>query len=195
VLPKRLVGAESQDRETGPQTRPAYAEAVPALAAGASAAPPHPASAPLPAEASSPVARHARGSGLRPAESEHYAMDTPPPASPVTASDGSRPPLPTREPVAQPGGEDLPRRGRRARTAPGADPAGHPGADNGERPQLPERRAQKHLAPQLRDAPAIRRDEPVADHTPGLMAAFQGGVSRAEKGDETVPVDRSDPTG
>jgi hypothetical protein len=122
-------------------------------------------------------------------------MDTPPPASPVTASDGSRPPLPTREPVAQPGGEDLPRRGRRARTAPGADPAAHPGADNGERPQLPERRAQKHLAPQLRDAPAIRRDEPVADHTPGLMAAFQGGVSRAEKGDETVPVDRSDPTG
>ncbi|WP_063898540.1 ATP-binding protein [Streptomyces sp. IMTB 1903] len=59
------------------------------------------------------------------------------------------------------------------------EPAGH---DAGERPMLPRRRAQQHLAPQLRDAPAPRRptdgEQPV--HDPGLMAAFQRGFGRAQ---------------
>jgi hypothetical protein len=49
---------------------------------------------------------------------------------------------------------------------------------HGERPPLPVREAQTHLAPELRDAPAPPRDD--ADPDPGLMAAFRGGVSRAE---------------
>ncbi|MCB5179760.1 hypothetical protein, partial [Streptomyces antimicrobicus] len=52
------------------------------------------------------------------------------------------------------------------------------------RPPLPRRRAQSHLAPQLRDTPAPRR--PAADdaeapvHDPQLMAAFRRGFGRAQ---------------
>ncbi|NGN66019.1 sensor histidine kinase [Streptomyces sp. A7024] len=53
------------------------------------------------------------------------------------------------------------------------------------RPQLPQRRAQEHLMPQLRDAPAPRAGHPEDSdddvvHDPGLMAAFQRGIDRAE---------------
>ncbi|MET8076491.1 ATP-binding protein [Streptomyces sp. NPDC005303] len=49
------------------------------------------------------------------------------------------------------------------------------------KPQLPRRRAQEHIAPQLRGGPAPRQDaEYVAGHDPGLMAAFQRGISLAE---------------
>ncbi|MFD9013883.1 sensor histidine kinase [Streptomyces sp. NPDC059552] len=58
-------------------------------------------------------------------------------------------------------------------------PGGH---DTGDRPRLPRRRAQQHLAPQLREAPAPRRpadpEQPV--HDPGLMAAFQRGYGLAQ---------------
>ncbi|GGX36767.1 ATPase [Streptomyces malachitofuscus] len=53
------------------------------------------------------------------------------------------------------------------------------------RPQLPRRRAQEHIAPQLRDRPEPRQDtEFVAGHDPHLMAAFQRGVSLAESQQE-----------
>ncbi|MFF7751019.1 ATP-binding protein [Streptomyces sp. NPDC007971] len=49
------------------------------------------------------------------------------------------------------------------------------------KPQLPRRRAQEHIVPQLRGGPAPRQDsETVAGHDPGLMAAFQRGVGLAE---------------
>ncbi|MFK4101575.1 sensor histidine kinase [Streptomyces sp. NPDC019531] len=49
------------------------------------------------------------------------------------------------------------------------------------KPQLPRRRAQEHIAPQLRGGPAPRQDaEYLAGHDPGLMAAFQRGISLAE---------------
>ncbi|WP_030936147.1 sensor histidine kinase [Streptomyces sp. NRRL S-646] len=49
------------------------------------------------------------------------------------------------------------------------------------KPQLPRRRAQEHIAPQLRDGPAPRLEsEYVAGHDPGLMAAFQRGIGLAE---------------
>lgn len=51
-----------------------------------------------------------------------------------------------------------------------------------DRPPLPRRRAQDHLVPQLRDAPAPRPadapEQPV--HDPGLMAAFQRGFGLAQ---------------
>ncbi|MET9611014.1 ATP-binding protein [Streptomyces sp. NPDC006512] len=54
-------------------------------------------------------------------------------------------------------------------------------ADTG-RPALPRRRAQQHLAPELREAPAPRPaaagEQPV--HDPGLMAAFQRGFGLAQ---------------
>jgi hypothetical protein len=49
------------------------------------------------------------------------------------------------------------------------------------RPQLPRRRAQEHIVPQLRGGPAPRQDsEHVTGHDPGLMAAFQRGIGLAE---------------
>ncbi|MEU0071147.1 ATP-binding protein [Streptomyces sp. NPDC006332] len=49
------------------------------------------------------------------------------------------------------------------------------------KPQLPRRRAQEHIAPQLRDGPTPRQDsEYPAGHDPGLMAAFQRGIGLAE---------------
>lgn len=66
--------------------------------------------------------------------------------------------------------------------APPAPPLPVPAARTGEeRPPLPRRRAQEHLAPQLREAPAPRAtgvDQPV--HDPGLMAAFQRGFGLAQ---------------
>ncbi|MDG9708672.1 ATP-binding protein [Streptomyces sp. DH10] len=49
------------------------------------------------------------------------------------------------------------------------------------KPQLPRRRAQEHIAPQLRDGPTPRQDsDHLVSHDPGLMAAFQRGISLAE---------------
>lgn len=63
-----------------------------------------------------------------------------------------------------------------------AAPAPVPVPDGEERPALPRRRAQHHLAPQLRETPAPRRapdaEQPV--HDPGLMAAFQRGFGLAQ---------------
>ncbi|MFF0200512.1 ATP-binding protein [Streptomyces sp. NPDC005017] len=49
------------------------------------------------------------------------------------------------------------------------------------KPQLPRRRAQEHIVPQLRERPAPRPDaEEHVGHDPGLMAAFQRGIGLAE---------------
>ncbi|EGX59841.1 membrane protein [Streptomyces zinciresistens K42] len=49
------------------------------------------------------------------------------------------------------------------------------------KPRLPRRRAQEHIAPQLRDGPVVRQEsDQLAGHDPGLMAAFQRGVGLAE---------------
>ncbi|MFF4492350.1 ATP-binding protein [Streptomyces sp. NPDC001544] len=49
------------------------------------------------------------------------------------------------------------------------------------KPQLPRRRAQEHIAPQLRGGPAPRQDgDTLVGHDPGLMAAFQRGIGLAE---------------
>jgi signal transduction histidine kinase len=58
-----------------------------------------------------------------------------------------------------------------------------------ERPPLPKRQAQAHLAPPLREQPngagngAAEHREPPADQMPGLMADFLKGVSRSEEED------------
>ncbi|MEU4927397.1 ATP-binding protein [Streptomyces yokosukanensis] len=49
------------------------------------------------------------------------------------------------------------------------------------KPQLPRRRAQQHIVPQLRGGPVPRQDDDtVPGHDPGLMAAFQRGIGLAE---------------
>ncbi|GGN23390.1 sensor histidine kinase [Streptomyces fuscichromogenes] len=65
----------------------------------------------------------------------------------------------------------------------GSPPVPRVGAVRGTmgKPQLPRRRAQEHIVPQLRGGPAPRQDSEVpAGHDPGLMAAFQRGIGLAE---------------
>ncbi|MEV0640663.1 ATP-binding protein [Streptomyces sp. NPDC050619] len=63
------------------------------------------------------------------------------------------------------------------------------------KPRLPRRRAQEHIAPQLRDGPAPRQDtEYLAGHDPGLMAAFQRGVGLAEAQQQMETTALGEPT-
>ncbi|WP_328922741.1 sensor histidine kinase [Streptomyces griseoaurantiacus] len=58
------------------------------------------------------------------------------------------------------------------------------------KPQLPRRRAQEHLAPQLRGGPAPGPREDTGayvEHDPGLMAAFQRGIGLAEAAQQREP--------
>ncbi|MEU1404062.1 ATP-binding protein [Streptomyces sp. NPDC005728] len=102
---------------------------------------------------------------------------------------GSPPPLPVRgshEQRANPA-EALPGISAEDRPAveahAGTLPVPRSGAVRGTmgKPQLPRRRAQEHIVPQLRGGPAPRQDgDVVAGHDPGLMAAFQRGIGLAE---------------
>jgi signal transduction histidine kinase len=66
----------------------------------------------------------------------------------------------------------------------------------GERPPLPKRQAQAHLAAPLREQPrgdghdTVRYGEPPADQMPGLMADFLKGVSRSEEEEDFPARDR-----
>ncbi|MFF3884359.1 ATP-binding protein [Streptomyces sp. NPDC001914] len=61
------------------------------------------------------------------------------------------------------------------------------------KPNLPKRRAQEHLVPQLREGQAPRPDTAHhVGHDPGLMAAFQRGIGLAEAA-RTEPADRQRP--
>ncbi|MEU0058242.1 ATP-binding protein [Streptomyces sp. NPDC006334] len=62
------------------------------------------------------------------------------------------------------------------------------------KPQLPRRRAQEHIVPQLRGGPAPRQDtERPVGHDPGLMAAFQRGMGLAEAQQSLEPEDLETP--
>jgi signal transduction histidine kinase len=62
---------------------------------------------------------------------------------------------------------------------------------NGDRPDLPKRRKQSHLAPELRDTTPRTGLRPEAGHDPGLMKAFQQGRQRAGGHDE-APIPTSE---
>ncbi|WP_327678136.1 sensor histidine kinase [Streptomyces sp. NBC_00467] len=64
-------------------------------------------------------------------------------------------------------------------SAPGTRPPGVVRGTMG-RPQLPRRRSQEHIVPQLKNPPPPRKDDEHALHDPGLMAAFQRGIGLAE---------------
>jgi signal transduction histidine kinase len=100
------------------------------------------------------------------------------PAPPLPAPPLSAPPVPQPAEVGASQAQVTP-----AAPAPAAEFSPSHAADTGERPPLPKRQMQTHLAPQLRDAPKTRRDEPPADQMTGLMADFQRGVSRSDEED------------
>jgi len=66
-------------------------------------------------------------------------------------------------------------------------------AGGGKRPELPRRRAQTSLAPELLNAPVPPDDDADTGHNPGLMAAFQQGM-RSGQDDEDL-TDRTGGTG
>ncbi|WP_405793064.1 ATP-binding protein [Streptomyces sp. NBC_01506] len=114
---------------------------------------------------------HRRTSGRRPlpVRGEHAPRATPATPSPPT------PPADTRTSSTS--------RPRPPAFVPVSDDLSVPGIVRGtmDRPQLPKRRSQEHLVPQLRDAPAPPGDDgEQVLHDPGLMAAFQRGISLAE---------------
>ncbi|MBZ6227739.1 ATP-binding protein [Streptomyces olivaceus] len=62
------------------------------------------------------------------------------------------------------------------------------------KPQLPRRRAQEHIAPQLRGGPAPRQEpEQYTGHDPALMAAFQRGIGLAEAAQRADPAPAEPP--
>ncbi|GFH38138.1 sensor histidine kinase [Streptomyces pacificus] len=94
-------------------------------------------------------------------------------------------PPPPQTPLPPPSQAPAPQAPAPQAPAPGhaSPPLGSPAVRGATgRPQLPKRRAQEHLVPQLRDEPAQRRPEETALHDPGLMAAFQRGIGLAESG-------------
>lgn len=54
-----------------------------------------------------------------------------------------------------------------------------------DRPPLPRRRSQTHMAPQLQHGPSALPDDPAGEHDTGLMASFMNGVSMGEKDQRT----------
>ncbi|MFG2334385.1 sensor histidine kinase [Streptomyces sp. NPDC048604] len=163
VLPQGLLG-----QEQGGAAGHAPQRAVPAAAQAAApyeapAAPPAQVAAPMPA----PVPAQAVPA---PAARPHAAPAAPAPG-PGPAAPAAYPAAPAEQPPAYvPAPSGVPLQLYRA-AAPTREP---------DRPRLPRRRAQEHLVPQLRDEPAIRRDEEQPLHDPGLMAAFQRGIGLAE---------------
>ncbi|MEU8800614.1 ATP-binding protein [Spirillospora sp. NPDC048819] len=155
VIPKELDGSETEEAEVRPQ---------------AAAVRPRP-TQPLAASTSAPTADE--------------AADRPPAPAPAPApASTSAVPAPASVPApatAQPSGSSA------GVPAPGTEPA--PGIEPtfqavaGERPPLPQRQAQTHLAPELATAPALPEDEQEIEHNPGLMAAFQKGLRSAQEND------------
>ncbi|MFC8516426.1 sensor histidine kinase [Streptomyces sp. NPDC057257] len=66
------------------------------------------------------------------------------------------------------------------------------GMPGDRRPALPQRHAQEHLAPELRDSPAPRNaEEQDKEHDPGLMALFQRGIRLADNEPDEPPTGSS----
>ncbi|MFD6110090.1 ATP-binding protein [Streptomyces yangpuensis] len=188
VLPQELLGAaDAGDAAGGSRVTP----------------PLEPARMPLPRRADTPTIPAPRPEPTAPVGQAGAIEDAaraepgdgPPAASaagcapqPWPASTAGAGPVPGGVPPARPGpaadARPVPGPVAHAWSAPGGGPVGQAGqaGQAGERPTLPRRRAQEHLAPQLRDAPAPRRpadaEQPV--HDPGLMAAFRRGFGLAQ---------------
>ncbi len=177
------------DAGTGATPRPYDTGAVPAA--------PHLPAVPVPADgpvqAGGATARTAAAPLTGAAPRPHIAApsgDTGavPPPLPLRGDRETRPANPAGAvPGLHPGDRDAPTdHGTRPLTPRGTTVRGTMG-----RPRLPRRRAQEHIAPQLRDGPAPRQDtEDVVGHDPQLMAAFRRGVSLAEARQEPAAAPR-----
>jgi signal transduction histidine kinase len=173
VLPKPLIdaGPEHPAQQTAPQ------QAVPSQAVPSQAVPPQ--AAPSPAVSPQAVPPQSLPpQAVPPASGPQHAA----PRAPVGVRE--RPPVIVPPVPSAPAPSAPMPSARPASPIPPLPPVGPAG-----RPPLPRREDRSHLAPQLRDAPATRRDEQPADQIPGLMAAFQQGISRASEQDSPAAPD------
>ncbi|MFI6638337.1 sensor histidine kinase [Streptomyces sp. NPDC050504] len=197
VLPQTLLGenegeddaaaARARDAardETGPpELTPATAPVVPRPAAPPAPQAPEHTEQPRPAQPHTPVVPH----GATDVPGTIYA----PPATTAPEPSGSTTgniPLPVRgeqrdrpNPAAAVPGVNHPSL-RPESSANGATRSPLDSMVRGtmSRPQLPKRRSQEHLVAELREGPVVRVEDEYALHDPGLMAAFQRGISLAE---------------
>ncbi|MFG3165323.1 ATP-binding protein [Streptomyces sp. NPDC048232] len=186
VVPQALLGTEP-GRLPGGTARPAEAAAEPVPVPPPRQQPPPMAPA-VPAVPAAPAAGPTTVGQTAVAPST-TAPAVPRPARGRTAAEGEPLPLPVRgtrqnrpTPAAAVPGVRPEERGVIAEHA-ATPPVPRHSAVRGTmgKPQLPRRRAQEHLAPQLRGGPAPRQEpEPYTGHDPGLMAAFQRGIGLAE---------------
>jgi signal transduction histidine kinase len=170
VLPHALIGDENDD--------------VPSQAAAEAPQPVHHAAhhySPLPAE---PERRYVPPTLDTAQPMQHPQAVQHPQPVPQTQRMGSPAPAPRQQTPPPPG--------------PGRRPAFQGSGPYDEdsragRPPLPQRRAQEHLAPELKQAPTTRMTGgmPEGEHDPGLMAAFQRGFSLADDVSADSAVDDS----
>ncbi|MFF7814439.1 sensor histidine kinase [Streptomyces sp. NPDC007945] len=187
VLPQGLLGADPEglaqhERQTAavtgatPQQHPQHPQQPQQAQIPAQAPAPHAPQAPAPQPSHAPRPPHA--------EPPHPRGDAPAaPAAPVAAEAQAPAPYAYQPPPAPaaPAPPPAPAAPERPYIPAGfgaVPPAARPEAPG--RPDLPKRRAQEHLVPQLRDEPQARPAEEHALHDPGLMAAFQRGIGLAE---------------
>ncbi|NYE45016.1 signal transduction histidine kinase [Spinactinospora alkalitolerans] len=183
VLPKRLVDPLSQDRGLRSQKQSTRPEPTSVAAA-------RPAAEAFSTQPPSYASGLHTGSRSDPAVNGRNTENGRSGGPATTAPDAPRAAPPQRALGTRPGAQGLGR--EPAQSPPAADRTSSPPANRSERPPLPERRVQAHLAPQLRDTP--KHDGAGADHSPGLMAAFQKGFSSAEEETEGTSSDRTDST-
>ena len=123
------------------------------------------------------AARNGASRGVPSAGRGDYAPTTSAPSAPASA-----PPASTAAPSGQPSRSQpgsRPTSPAPSRTDDGGTSPASAGP-NDERPALPRRRKQAHIAPQLAHEP-VRAEEPQAGHNPSLMSAFQRGFSSASE--------------
>ncbi|MEW2389300.1 ATP-binding protein [Streptomyces venezuelae] len=205
ILPQELLG---DDQEADPVTRrPAAEEASRGAARSAGeeardAARPAAHADPPAWPDPTPLQPHTHAQPQpepQPQPAPHPAAQAPAPPMPRTATGASPAPLPVRgarqeRPTpadATPGIRPEDRQAAAEHAA--APPTPRNGAVRGRvgRPQLPKRRAQEHIAPQLRDSPSPRSEnDQLIGHDPGLMAAFQRGIGLAQAQDAREPTPR-----
>ncbi len=113
---------------------------------------------------------------LPPAQAQAHAQSAAPAAPHPMAQQqarGTGTPPPYTPPQQQPRGAAAPQAYDRGPSL------GSDGRDG--RPPLPQRHAQEHLVPELRNGPAPRRsDDQEVEHDPGLMAMFRRGIDLAD---------------
>ncbi|PAZ09606.1 ATP-binding protein, partial [Streptomyces sp. SA15] len=116
----------------------------------------------------------------------------PPPPPPHPPPPPPPPPNPPPPPPPPPPRSPPPHARGAGATAPRDGESAYRRAPRDERPPLPQRHAQEHLVPELRNGPVSRRsqDEEV-EHDPGLMATFRRGVSLADNEPDEPPTDGS----